>query len=281
MKIGYTTWGMPTLPIDEALGHVSRIGFDGVEIAVIKGWTTELDTLDTAERRRIRTLLDQHGLELTAIGGHASLLSRDPEAHAENRRRLTAAVDLCVDLAGPEGPPVLDSVLGSTPATWAQNEDDFVLQRLFEMVDYCAPKGVTLALEPHVGDGLCEQPEKIVALLERVGSPWLKLNFDISHFDVVGVATVDSVRLLAPHTAHTHVKDQRGRAPDFEFLVPGEGPFDFVDYLRRMHDAGYSGYVTAEVSMAVHRRTAYDPVASAELCYQTLDRAFTETGLRS
>ena len=52
--MGYTTWGMPRVPIDDALRHLAGLGFDGVEIAVIRGFTTELDTLDAAERRRIR-----------------------------------------------------------------------------------------------------------------------------------------------------------------------------------------------------------------------------------
>ena len=276
--MGYTTWGMPRMSIDDALRHLARLGFDGVEIAVIPGFTTELDTLDAAERRRIRRLLGGRGLELTAVGGHASLLSREAGARAENRRRLTGAVDLCVDWAGPQGPPVLDSVLGSSPETW-DGEEGFVVERLGEIVDYCSAREVVLALEPHVGDGLCEQPEKIVELLRQVDSPYLRLNFDISHFEVSGISTARSVELLAPWAAHTHVKDQRGRVPDFEFLIPGEGPFDFGDYLRRMDAAGYGGYVTAEVSMAVHRRPGYDPVAAAALSHRTLQRAFRATGL--
>ncbi len=276
--MGYTTWGMPRVPIDDALRHLAGLGFDGVEIAVIRGFTTELDTLDAAERRRIRRLLDEHGLELTAVGGHSSLLSPEADAHAENWRRLTGAVDLCVDWAGPQGPPVVDSVLGSSPETWNGGEG-FVLERLGEIVDYCASRGVVLALEPHIGDGLCEQPGKIVELLRQVDSPHLRLNFDISHFEVSGIPTGRSAELLAPWAAHTHVKDQRGRVPDFEFLIPGEGPFDYCDYLRRMDAAGYAGCVTAEVSMAVHRRPGYDPMEAAALCHRTLQRAFRETGL--
>ena len=276
--MGYTTWGMPRVPIDDALRHLAGLGFDGVEIAVTPGFTTELDTLDAAERRRIRRLLDGHGLELTAVGGHASLLSLEGDAHAESWRRLTGAADLCVDWAGPQGPPVLDSILGSSPETWDGGEE-LVLERLGEIVDYCSTRGVVLALEPHVGDGLCEQPEKVVELLRQVDSPWLRLNFDISHFEVSGIATARSVSLLAPWAAHTHVKDQRGRVPEFEFLIPGEGPFDYCDYLRRMDAAGYGGCVTAEVSMAVHRRPGYDPMAAAAMCFETLERAFRETGL--
>ena len=276
--MGYTTWGMPQVPIDDALRHLAGLGFDGVEIAVVRGFPTELDTLDAAERRRIRRLLDGHGLDLTAVGGHASLLSLEADAHAESWRRLTGAVDLCVDWAGPQGPPVLDSILGSSPETWECGEE-LVLERLGEIVDYCSTRGVVLALEPHVGDGLCEQPEKIVELLRQVDSPYLRLNFDISHFEISGIATARSVGLLAPWAAHTHVKDQRGRVPEYEFLIPGEGPFDYCDYLRRMDTAGYGGCVTAEVSMAVHRRPGYDPMAAAAMCCETLQRAFRETGL--
>jgi len=270
---------MPTLPADVALPHLAALGYDGVELTVIHGYTTELDTLDAAERRRLRSLLDRHELDLPAIAGHASLLSRDPEGHAENWRRLTDAVDLCVDLAGGDTPPALDSVLGSGPETWDADED-FVLQRLGEMVDYCAARQVVLALEPHVGDGLCHRPAKIAWLLEQIDSPYLKLNFDISHFEVQGIPTAESIAVLAPHTAHTHVKDQCGQVPDFDFLIPGEGPFDYVTYLEEMHEAGYEGYITAEVSMQVQRRPDYDPLAAAELTYRTLEGAFRRASFR-
>lgn len=111
MKIGFSTWGMPVLPIDAALEHLAGLGFDGVEIAVIPGFTTELDKLNAAERRRIRRLLDQHHLDLPSIAGHQSVLAREDAAHAEHWRRLTGTVDLCVDWSGENGPPVLASVL--------------------------------------------------------------------------------------------------------------------------------------------------------------------------
>ena len=91
--------------------------------------------------------------------------------------------------------------------------------------------------------------------------------------------TAEVVQLLAPHSAHTHVKDQRGVVPDYEFLIPGEGPFDFAAYLKLMQKAGYDGYVTAEVSMQVQGRPDYDPLGAAELTYRTLDSAFREVGI--
>ena len=56
MRLGYSTWGMPGLPIDVTLDHVARLGFEGIELTIVPGYTTELRRLDVAERRRIRAL---------------------------------------------------------------------------------------------------------------------------------------------------------------------------------------------------------------------------------
>ena len=142
-------------------------------------------------------------------------------------------------------------------------------------MDFGAQLGVTLAMEPHIGCCLCDV-ERTLWLLEQINSPYLKLNYDISHFDVAGIPTAESVAALAPHTIHTHVKDQRGTTPDFEFLIPGEGDFDYVEYLNAMRDAGYDDYITVEVSIMVQKREDYDPLAAAELSYRTLANAFEE-----
>ena len=91
-------------------------------------------------------LFDQYEMGLPAIAGHTSLLSPDAAGHAENWRRLTGAVDLCVDWAGAAGPAALDTILGSGPDSW--DHIDFVLERLGTLVDYCAAREVVLALEP-------------------------------------------------------------------------------------------------------------------------------------
>jgi len=277
MKIGYSTWGMPNLPIDDALNQLKRIGYDGVEVAVLPGWTTELYTLDGAERNRIRSLFDQHGFDMPAVAGHCSVLARDPDEHAQNWDRLTGAVDLCADWASPSGTPVLETVLGGGVDEW-ETVEELAVERLSALAAYGAERGVTIAIEPHVGCAL-DTPEKSLRLLEQIDSPHFKINFDISHFDVLGIPTAESVAALVPHSVHTHVKDQRGRYPEHESLIPGEGPFDYVDYMREMDRIGYDGYITGEVSMMVHKRPDYDPVAAAELTYQTLTEAFAKAGI--
>jgi inosose dehydratase len=128
-------------------------------------------------------------------------------------------------------------------------------------------------------DGLVDTPARMLEILKLVPSPHLKVNFDISHFDILGMSTEESVAALVPHSVHTHVKDQRGRYPDYEFLVPGEGDFDYVDYLLTMQRHGYDGFIVAEVSKMVQRKPGYDSLASCELSYRTLAAAFGTAGL--
>ena len=277
MKIGYSTWGMPTVPIDTAVSHIASLGYDGLELTIIPRFTTELSTLDAAERKRIASLVKEHNLALPAIAAHSSLLETDPERHVQNMWRLKGGVDLAVELAQGDELPAVNTTPGGKPEEW-DTQKDFLAERVGELVDYGASRGVTIAMEPHVG-AIIDTPAKVLELLAIVNSPYLKVNFDISHFDIIGMPTAETVAALAPVSIHTHVKDQRGTAPNHEFLIPGEGPFDYVHYLKEMHAHGYDGFITAEVSFMVQGRENYDPLAAATLAYETLSRAFTEAGI--
>ena len=277
MKIGYCTWGMPAVPVDTMIPFLARAGYDGIELTVIPGYTTELARLDSAERRRIARMLKDHHLELPAIAAQTSMVERDPETAAAYWSRLTAAVDLAVDWALDGGPPAVDTTVGGGSEQWDELKP-LLVERMGALVRYGEERGVVIAAEPHVASML-DTPARVLELLRLIDSPYLKLNFDISHFNVQGVPIAESVPALAPHTVHTHVKDERGIVPSYEFLIPGEGEFDYVAYLHAMRECGYDDYITAEISIMVQRRPGYDPFAAAEQTYRTLARAFEEAGI--
>jgi sugar phosphate isomerase/epimerase len=268
---------MPTVPVDTAIQHVAALGFDGIELTVIPRYTTELSTLDAAERKRIAGLLKGYNLALPAIAAHSSLLATDEEEHAHNMWRLKGAVDLAVDLAQGDEPPAINTTPGGKPEEWDALKN-FLVERTGELVEYGRSRGVKIAIEPHVG-AIIDTPAKVLEFLALVDSPYLGVNFDISHFNIVGIPIEESVAALAPVSIHTHVKDERGLVPDFEFLIPGEGEFDYVTYLKAMQRHGYAGFITAEISVMVQRRENYDPLAAATQSYETLSRAFEEAGI--
>lgn len=277
MKIGYCTWGMPSVPVDRMIPFLAEVGYDGVELTVIPGYTTELSRLGSDERRRIARMLKDYHLELPAIAAQTSMVERDPDVAEQHWRRLTGAVDLAVDWAVDGAPPAVDTSVGGTPEQWDELKP-LLVERMGALVRYAEQRGVVIAAEPTVGSML-NTPARTLELLQLISSPFLKLNFDISHFNVQGVSIDESVTALARHTVHTHVKDERGVVPDWEFLIPGEGEFDYVAYLHAMRAQGYDGYITAEVSIMVQRRPNYDPFAAAEQTYHTLARAFEQAGI--
>ena len=112
-------------------------------------------------------------------------------------------------------------------------------------------------------------------VLQTVGSKALGLNLDVSHFAVQGLPIGEVVRALAPHAIACEVKDHRGVAPDFEFLIPGEGDFDYPTFLRELARSGYDGSVAVEISVFRQRVAGYDrttPRRARMRCWRKLSR---------
>ncbi|MCX6046001.1 MAG: sugar phosphate isomerase/epimerase [Chloroflexi bacterium] len=277
MKFGYSTWGMPNVPIDKAMRHLAELGYQGVEITVIPGWITELSTLDRAERKRIVRMAKQYKLAIPAIAAHTSLVETDPEKHACNMTRLKSSIDLAVDWALDGELPIIDTTPGGRPEDWPAILP-MLVERTQLLCDYAQTRGVTIGMEPHVGSVL-NTPERTVEFLKMVNRSNLGLNFDISHFNVMGYSIEDSVALMAPYSVHTHIKDESGVYPNHQFLIPGEGVFDYVKYLKEMQKAGYTGFISPEISIMVQRRANYDPLAAATQTYNVVAKAFDDAGL--
>ena len=276
MRISYCTWGMREIPIEEALPAVAEIGYQGIELAVTRGWPTEIYSLDDAKRKQIKELLAENNLALSAIAGHCSMCETDPEKNEANMRRLRDSIDLAAELRQEGELAIMASLVGGHEDDWGKLKN-LVAERVQALGDYAAQRDVILAVEPHSGTCL-DLPRKALWLVETLNHPSVMLNFDCSHFDIVGLPIEDYVPQLAPYSVHTHVKDQIGIYPNFKFLTPGSGPFDFVAYLKAMHEAGYRGFVGMEVSVQVQRRPGYDPFVDAALGYWALVHAFNESG---
>lgn len=271
MKLAFSAWGMPKLPVDEQIARVKAAGFAGIELICIAGSSTDVIHLDPAEQRRIRRLLDDTGVVLTAIAGSADTMAEDAELRATNLMRLQRGVDLAAALAGPSGPAPLVIMAYGQPERYEQDRLR-IAEQFSALAEMAQRQGVTLALEAHVGQAI-DTPERAVWLIEQVGQASFKLNLDTSHFDVMGLTIAQSVRPLLPYAVHTHVKDQRGRYPNHEFLTPGDGDYDYGTYLQELLAGGYDGFITAEISVMVQRKPGYDVGRAIAQSHAVLSRA--------
>jgi sugar phosphate isomerase/epimerase len=318
MKIGYNTWAIPRLPYDTILPALRRIGYTAVALTVVPGYTingewvrneTDVDLLDSTARKRIGALCDELGLELHSVVGNQNIIGGDDEQTQRAMQRLRETIDFCADVT-PPGPgqprqavPVLCTGSGGRAGDF-ETHKDVLVERLGQLGDYAGRRGVTIALEPHVNDPL-ERPEHAEWVIRQVGSPYVRLDLDMSHFMVQGYPLEEVVPRLAPLAVSTEIKDQRirpldepepegwgvpgngsgrstspdGRALEFQFLLGGEGDFDLPKYLRLMRQAGWDGPVCFEASLACVRRPGYDPIASATETYRWMARGWEAAGV--
>ena len=277
MLLAYSTWGMQKTPVDIAVAHCAKLGFDGLELTVIPRWPTDAANLDAAARRHIRRLYDDHRIDLCGLSGNTPMLVDNPAQGRKHRETFKGYLDLAAELQKPG-----ERLSVTTTSAGAVEDWDAAKGRLVEyfgeLAAHAQRAGVIVGVEPHVSQALC-RPEQAVWLVEQVDSPALRIHFDVSHFNVQGDPMEATIALLAPYSSHTHVKDERGIAPDHQFLIPGEGDMDYVNYLRWMDRAGYTGYIAVEISLMVQARPDYDALAAATQSYAVVSKAFDDAGI--
>ena len=92
MKLAFSAWAVREWPVERQMRLVNSTGYLG--ICLVSGAEFPFDVMrtDRAERRRLRRLLDEAGLAVTAIASHVNLL----EADAARLNRVRAALDVVV-----------------------------------------------------------------------------------------------------------------------------------------------------------------------------------------
>ena len=275
MKIAYGTYGMPCTQPKEAIAAVAGMGYDGIEICCGPNSPTHPDRLDATDRQRMKSQLAELGLEVPALMLCISFTADGPGEHAANLDTFAKTAQLGHDLG--VDTPVITFTMGGQSDLYEHQRDEFV-RRLRDYSDAAASCAAIVAAEPHVS-GAIDRPDRAVWLIEAVDSPLVRLNFDISHFDLIGLGIDECVAPLAPHSVHTHVKDGHMVDGKVQFLLPGQGDFDYVAYLKAMEAAGWTGHITVEISGQIWNRPDYDPIAAAAESYAALDSAFKLAGV--
>ena len=272
ISLGFSLYGMRSLGTHEALRTCAEIGYEAVELVLNPGWPCEPKSLSATDRRDIRGLLADLNLELPALMEHLSLFADEAELRG-NLERLKAAGELAYALS-PDQPPVIETTLGGKPEQWEQVKRQMA-ERLHSWAKAAETSRTVIAVKPHVG-GALHTPEGARWLLDQVSSPWIKLVYDYSHYELRGYDLEQTARALLEDSVFIHVKDSSGGPGDVKFLLPGEGRVDYVEYFSLIRKLGYNGAVVVEVSGQIHGREGYGAVAAAKRCYANLAPALEE-----
>ncbi len=257
---GFTLYSMKTLPVAEAMRVCAGIGYDAVELCLLDGWPR-------LEAKQAREAARASRLTIPAMMEKFSLVVDDAE-QSRQCERIAAAGEYARVLGSK---PVLETVVGGKPEQWEPLKQKMA-ERLREWARAAERAAITVAIKAHVGAAV-ERPDQLRWLWKQAASERIKLTYDYSHFQLVGLGLAESLDPIIQDAVFVHVKDGRGDARQPRFLLAGEGTIDYVDYFRRLRAAGYRGPVIVEVSAQIFQRPGYDPVAAARQCHAALIKA--------
>lgn len=273
-SLGYTLYGMKTVPVHEALTHCARIGYRNVELPLLSGYPTQPDRLSPAMRGEIRRQAEGLGLTISALTYNMSLTAPDA-SQARYRDGIKLVSEIARDLA-PDRPPPIQTSIGGKAEEWEALRESMAV-RLRAWVATAGAAGGSLVITPHVGHAV-NSPDRLLWLYRQAEHPVLGLTFDRSHFELEGYSLAQSVPQLAPHTRFVHLKDTKGTPAAYDSFLPGEVYLDYPHYLRLLADGGYRGPLVVEVSGRISGKPGYDPVAVAQQCYAAMSEALEKSG---
>jgi inosose dehydratase len=274
ISLGFSLYGMKTLPLSEALKACAEIGYTNVEFALNAGYPTEPKVFMAEARKEAARQLSALKLDLPCLMVNLSLTA-DDKAHALALQTISDAAQVARDLNAAH-PPIIETVLGGKPATWEQQKSGMA-ERLKSWAETAEKEKTTIAIKAHVGSAV-NSPERLLWLLEQVKSPAIQVAYDYSHFELQGIDMEESMKLLLPRTKFIHVKDASGDPAKFQFLLPGEGRTDYVKCFTALKQHGYSGPVVVEVSGQIFNKPGYEPIAAAKKSHAILAGALAKAG---
>ncbi len=268
-SLGFSLYGMKTLPLDVALQTCAEIGYSHVELALNAGYPTEPKIFTGDARKAAATKLETLKLGLPCLMINISLTA-DDSGHAVALGLIADAGQMAHDLV-PAFPPLVETVLGGKPATWEAQKAGMV-ERLHDWAAAAEKAKIQIAVKAHVGSAV-NSPERLLWLMDQVKSPSIVAAYDYSHFELQGIDMEESMAALLPRTKFIHVKDSEGAVGKFQFLLPGQGRTDYGKYFALLRKFRYTGPVCVEVSGQIFNKPGYDPVAAAKSSFSALSEA--------
>ncbi|MGW8884937.1 sugar phosphate isomerase/epimerase family protein [Streptomyces sp. NPDC055749] len=256
---GYGTNGLTDLRLDDALGLLADLGYDGVGLTLDHMHLDPLAPDLAACTRHVANRLSELGLGVTVETGaryvldprrkHGpSLLDPDPEARATRTGLLVKALDVAADL-GAHAVHCFSGITppGTTPDTAWQRLGD----ALAPVLEAATRTGIPLAIEPEPGHLLATLAD-FHHLRTLLGDPEpLGLTLDIGHCQCLEPASpVDCVKDAAPWLRHVQIEDMRRGV--HEHLPFGDGEIDFPPVLEALAEADYQGLTVVELPRHSH-----------------------------
>ena len=229
-------------------------------------WDTNVLDLTDEQLDEAATILARHGLSVSSIGSPLGKINieDDFDAHlvrAERAlvvaRRLGAPfIRVFSFFLRPDQPP-------------ARHRDE-VLRRMSALAALAEPTGIVL-LHENEKDIYGDVPERVLDIVESVGSPALRLAWDPANYVQVGVTPfTEAYALLRPYTDYVQIKDALSATG--EVVPAGEGDGQVRETVRALAADGFDGFFSMEPHLGTYNEYG---ALSGPANFTRATRAFT------
>jgi sugar phosphate isomerase/epimerase len=227
VKLGVCDWTIGKSGDPAALELAGKLGLEGVQVSLNpKG--DSLALTQPAFSRAYLEAAEKTGVAIAsfAIGELNNVpLKSDPRAEKWLGEGIEIAKAMGVRI-------ILVPFFGKGELRNDGPGTDAVVRALRRLAPRAERAGVVLALESYLS------AEDNLKILGRVGSPSVKIYYDVGNSQDVGCPILEEIRLLGDRIVEIHAKDTKG--------LYGKGSMDFASVRRAMEDIGYAGWLVLE-----------------------------------
>lgn len=241
-KIGVCDWTIGKRADPASFELAKKIGLDGVQVDFGRG-DNDLPLFDPTLQRRFLQETKKHQMEIASLA--MGVLNdvpykSDPRAEQWVDRGIDVAKAMRVDI-------ILLAFFGKGDLQNDEQGTDVVVQRLRKAARKAEDVGVTLAIESWLS------AEQHVEIITKVGSPAVKVYYDVGNSHKAGHDIYTEIRRLGRFICQVHAKD-------YDDLY-GKGSIDFPKVREAMDDSGYRGWIVMEgtkMPLGVEESNRYD-----------------------
>ena len=227
-RIGVTDWNLDLTGKIEAVALAAKLGFDGVQVSLGRKPVSDKLPLDAAIQSLYLDAANRQGIALAGTCLdilHVDHLKDNPRAQKWVADSIPITANLKAEV-------VLLPFFGKA-SLMNHAEMDYVAGVLKELAPAAEKAGVTLGLEDTIS------AEDNVRIMERAGSPAVKVYYDVGNSTGGGFDVVKEIRWLgAERICQMHLKDNP------HYL--GEGSIDFPAVMKAITDIGFRGFANLE-----------------------------------
>ncbi len=222
------------------LDALTRLRWKGIELRTIDG--TAVADLDNRAFTRLADTLTARGVTVAGVASRIGNWSRPiTGSFDQDLDELAVLIHRCAAL-GTRYIRVMSYLnAGLDEREWGLR----AVHRLRELTSR-AERAELVLLHENCTGWAATNTERMLELLDAVGSPALRLLFDTGNGIAYGYQAYDMLAEILPHVAHVHVKDAEGSAAHPVYTLPGKGRVRLAECLRLLLAHGYTGIWSIE-----------------------------------